>query len=339
MNSFRKLMFGNIPDTIPVWFMRQAGRYLPGYMKARETMSIKDICINPEVAAEIMKEPVTKVGVDAAIVFFDILLPLESMGISVDFQESVGPLLSGQREADGKLKLNTFDRKMMKYPLNKVIEKFSEHNPETPVIGFAGGPVTLLSYVVANGADRELAMTKKYALRHEASFKENMAKLTEMVIDLLKLQISAGSVAVQIFDSWAGFYSPYQFTNLIKPYLQEIASEITGLTKTIYFTTSGGGLAGPASECGFDFLSVDWRTRLSGIERETGGSVGLQGNLDPAIAASNLESALRESRMILNDISGKEDYIFNLGHGVLPTTDFKTLRYIVEEVHSFRRRS
>jgi uroporphyrinogen decarboxylase len=332
-------MNGSVPDIIPVWFMRQAGRYLPGYMKARETLSIKDICMNPEVAVEIMREPVTKVGVDAAIVFFDILLPLESMGLSIDFEEGVGPVVSGQREADGKLKLKSFDRKIMRYPLKKEIERYRGLDPETPLIGFAGGPMTLLSYVIANGADRDLAQTKRFIFRHEGSFKESMAKLTEMIIDLCKLQISAGAEAVQIFDSWAGFYSPYQFGNLIDPYLREIVSEIGGLAKTIYFTTTGGGISRQASECGFDYLSVDWRTKLSTIDDQTGGKVGLQGNLDPAIAASDAKSAVRESSMILQDISRKDDYIFNLGHGVLPATDFMTLRSIVDEVHSFRRRS
>lgn len=319
--------------------MRQAGRYLPGYTEIRKSMTIKEICMRPEASVKVMEEPIRRIGVDASIVFFDILLPLESMNLNVNFEENIGPVITRSAAKGDTHNLRDFEPENVKYPLQSTIRMFRERNPEIPVIGFSGGPITMLSYMIAGRSDKDLMMTKKLIAGDVKVFKEKMSQLTDLIIKMLRLQISAGAEAVQVFDSWAGFFSPYQFRELVMPYLQEINSEISNRVKSIYFTVTGSGLVKQISEIGFDYMGIDWRTRLSNVDEQTGGKVGLQGNLDPAIAASSLGSAIDETQHILKDISYKDDYIFNLGHGVLPTTDFMTLKAITDEIHGLRRRA
>ena len=340
MNAFKQVLEGTVPDSIPVWFMRQAGRYLPGYTEARKSKSIKEICMDPALLAKIMEEPINRLGVDAAIVFFDILLPLEAMGAKVDFTEGTGPVVQPATYDGPYPRLLEFDQKKMKYPLSETIRKFKETHADFPLIGFSGGPVTMLSYLVSGGGDRDMAATKRMIASNEHLFHENMALLTEMIISLLKIQIKAGADVVQIFDSWAGFFSPYQYDNLMKEYLSEIVSELSPLRrKVIYFSIATSGMAPKIVESGVDYISADWRSRLSLVDSIASGKVGLQGNLDPTLAAESPAAALKETGQILDDISYKQDYIFNLGHGVLPNTDYRTLQDIVRMVHDFRRRS
>ena len=185
----------------------------------------------------------------------------------------------------------------------------------------------MLSYLVSGGGDRDMVATKRMIASNERMFHENMALLTEMIISLLKIQIKAGADVVQIFDSWAGFFSPYQYDGLMKKYLSEIVSELSPLRrKVIYFSIATSGIAPQIVESGVDYISADWRSRLSLVDSVSSGKAGLQGNLDPALAAESPVGALREVGRILDDISYKQDYIFNLGHGVLPNTDYRTLQ-------------
>ncbi|MHB1708267.1 MAG: uroporphyrinogen decarboxylase [Thermoplasmataceae archaeon] len=340
MNAFKQVLEGTVPDSIPVWFMRQAGRYLPGYTEARKSRTIKEMCMDPALLVKLMEEPINKLGVDAAIVFFDILLPLEAMGVTVDFADGTGPVVQPAAHEGPYASLLEFDQREMKYPLIETVRKFKEMHTDIPLIGFSGGPVTMLSYLLSGGADRDMTVTKRAISSNEHLFRENMALLTEMIIALLKMQIRAGADVVQIFDSWAGFFSPYQYNSLMKKYLSEIVSELSPLKrKVIYFSIATSGIVPQIVESGVDYISADWRSRLSLVDSIASGKVGLQGNLDPTIAASSPTGALMETGQILNDISYKQDYIFNLGHGVLPNTDYRTLQEIVRMVHDFRRRS
>ncbi len=340
MNAFKQVLDGTIPDSIPVWFMRQAGRYLPGYTEARKSKSIKEMCMDPALLVKIMEEPIIRLGVDAAIVFFDILLPLEAMGAKVDFTDGTGPVVQPAAYDGPYPRLLEFDQRKMRYPLSETIRKFKETHGDFPLIGFSGGPVTMLSYLVSGGGDRDMVATKRMIASNERMFHENMALLTEMIISLLKIQIKAGADVVQIFDSWAGFFSPYQYDGLMKKYLSEIVSELSPLRrKVIYFSIATSGIAPQIVESGVDYISADWRSRLSLVDSVSSGKAGLQGNLDPALAAESPVGALREVGRILDDISYKQDYIFNLGHGVLPNTDYRTLQEIVRMVHDFRRHS
>lgn len=340
MNPLKVILEGGTPDIIPVWFMRQAGRYLPGYTETRKSISIKEMCMDPSLLVKVMEEPIKRIGVDAAILFSDILLPLEAMDVKVDFADGIGPVVKTRRKADGEIWLTEFDEKRMKYPLEETIHKFKDTHADIPLIGFSGGPVTMLSYIIAEKADKDMNATKHLLVTNEKLFHENMSMLRDLIISMLKIQIRAGADVVQIFDSWAGFFSPYQFDSSISKYLSEIVSEISAFRKKIiYFSVATGGIAQNIADCGFDYISGDWRTRLSVIDSLTSGKTGLQGNLDPAIASGSVTVAKKETERILGDISYKDDYIFNLGHGVLPTTDYRTLKDIVIKVHEFGRRA
>lgn len=330
--NFLSALNGEDHERIPVWFMRQAGRYLREYQELRLTHSIKEICKDPEIVSDISYLPVEKLGVDAAIIFSDILLPFESMGIDLEYRENIGPVLS---EFKGLENILPFDINEFSYPLSLSIKKFKEKHRKTPLIGFTGGPVTLASYLIAGKSDRDLSVTKKFMLKNPSEFVKILDIITDMVIQIARYQKDAGTDVIQIFDSWAGALTSSQFRNIYSGFLNEIRNELN--FPVIYFSTGTGSMIEDLVETGFDFLSLDWRCDLTSIKDRIDASIGLQGNLDPLTAESNLKAALRESREILNGMKEKNNYIFNLGHGVLPRTDPETLKKIVEEVHSFDR--
>lgn len=332
MNSFFRALKGELTEHIPVWFMRQAGRYMKEYMEIRHTMTIKEMCSDPDVTAKISYQPVENLGVDAAIIFSDILLPLESMGMNLDYVENTGPVLTPKKDISS---LEQFSIGDFGYPLAESIHRFKSLHADTPLIGFTGGPLTLASYVIAGKSDRDLSITKAFAMKDPERFAEILKLTTGAVISLSKHQMSAGVDVIQIFDSWAGSLSPLQFDSLYRRFLEDIRSELH--FPLIYFSTGTSGIVNELSAIGFNYLSLDWRTNLSSARNATGDSVGLQGNLDPVIAENSLEVSLKETEHILSGMRDKPDYIFNLGHGVLPATNPETLEKIVEAVHNFER--
>lgn len=318
--------------------MRQAGRYLPGYRAIRKTHNIKEMCQSSDLSVEIMSEPIRMMDLDAAIVFSDIMLPAEGMGFNLEFKEGIGPIMGNAYKFNKTLDgIIPFERKNYIYPITETIKKFKEKNPGTPIIGFSGGPITIMSYLINGSPDKDLHYTKDTLLNEPKKFFELMRMITQMIIDYCKLQISSGVDAIQIFDSWAGFFSPYSFKSNVAPFLSEITSEIkSSSVPLIYFSTGTAGLLYELRDLEFDFLSIDWRIRLSKVRKTIGDDIGLQGNLDPFIASSNMEEALKETKNILADIDYRNRYVFNLGHGVLPSTDPNTLKEIVDVVHSVK---
>lgn len=338
MSDFIHSLRGEDHSRIPVWFMRQAGRYLKGYSEFRKSYSIKELCMNPEITGEITYEPVRELGVDAAIIFFDIMLPAEALGFKVDFKENQGPVIENSYASDHSMKkLHDFISSDFRYPLDKSIRNFRENHHDVPIIGFAGGPITIASYLMAGSSDRDLSFLKKTLGSDTSSFRNIMEMVTEMIIETAKIQVRAGSNAIQIFDSWSGNMSPYTFTEYVEPYLQEIVSDLSGSVPLIYFSTSTSGLLRNISRLGFDFLSLDWRMNLNEIREMYGSKVGLQGNLDPSLVEKFPEQAFREAGIIAESMNDFDRYIFNLGHGVLPQTEVKTLKKIVEIVHGVER--
>lgn len=327
--NFLKALKGEDTDETPVWFMRQAGRYLPQYIELRKNRSIKELCMDPDVVAEISHFPVEILGVDAAIIFSDILLPLETMGLKLEYEESVGPVVSGFKGYDSLIQFST---KEFRYPLQDSIRAFKVKHPNVPLIGFVGGPLTMASYAITGGSDRDLSATKRYAMKEPEGFVKVLDLMSDAIITLAKSQMSAGTSVIQIFDSWAGSLSPLQFNNIYRGFLEEVRSELD--FPVIYFSTGSGGMAKDLSLLGYDFLSLDWRVDLSKVRNEIDDAVGLQGNLDPVAVESNESVALNETEEILDGMKGKNNYIFNLGHGVLPGTKPETLRKIVELVHN-----
>ena len=318
--------------------MRQAGRYLKSYSEFRKSYSIKELCMNPEIIGEITYEPVKELGVDAAIIFFDIMLPAEALGFKVDFKENQGPVIENSLISDPSMKaLHDFNSSDFLYPLGPSIRNFKERHSNVPIIGFAGGPLTIASYLISGSSDRDLSSLKRTLGSDTSSFQRIMRMVTEMVIEVAKIQIRAGSCAIQIFDSWSGNMSPYTFSQFVKPYIEEIVSDLSGSVPLIYFSTSTAGILKEIYGLGFDFLSLDWRMDLRDILKIHGPRTGLQGNLDPYLVERFPDQAFREAMTIAEGMKDFDRYIFNLGHGVLPGTEVKTLKKIVDIVHGVER--
>ncbi len=328
-DNFTRALRGEDHEGIPVWFMRQAGRYLPGYSRIRNGLSFKEMMSNQAVIEEITYEPVKEIGVDAAIIFSDILLPLEAMGFSVEFTDKAGPKVKNNYSKSRFRDIHEFEESSYPYPTEKAISDLKEKYG-VPVIGFSGAPLTLLSYLLMDFPDRDMIVTKSFMIDHAGEFRNIMILLSEMVSAYCRMQIRAGVDAIQIFDSWAGYLSPYEFERYEDPYLVEITSEIGASVPLIYFSTQSSFFIGEM-KAAFDFLSIDWRVRIGKIAQTLPDRFGLQGNLDPSII--NTSRYLEETKNIIEDAAGLDRYIFNTGHGILPQTDPKRLREIVDYVH------
>lgn len=316
--------------------MRQAGRYMPEYQKVRKGKSIQEICWDPALVEEITRQPVNILGVDAAIIFSDIMIPLEAMGFQVKFMEGVGPVIGNSLTERPDLSgIIPFDKENLGYPVSDSISRFKKNNPSVPLIGFTGGPITLLSYASKGSADRDLEVTRTLMLTRQNTFSEALDLITDLVINYAKMQISAGADAIQIFDSWAGALSPYMFESYVERSLRIVAEELgrSGVP-LIYFGTGMSGLLDQIAQLDFDVLSMDWRIKLSKVRELTDDKFILQGNLDPRAAAS--PNYLNETMRVLEDVGDNERFIFNLGHGVIPITPPENLRSIVNYVHSYR---
>ncbi len=338
MNSFLAAIKGHPHETTPLWFMRQAGRYLSGYRKLRLEYSIKEICRDPDLTVQVTSEPIDLLGVDAAIIFSDITIPLEAMGFNVEFRENVGPVISNPLSTNPDLiGITDFSTSEMHYGTYSAISKFREKYPDTPIIGFSGGPLTIASYLTLGRPDKDLSATRTLLYKEAPAIKNILAMLREMVIENAKAQVKAGANAIQIFDSWAGYLSPSMFSWYRDNYLSQIAEELSAMTSTIYFSTQTGGILDELTKTGFDFISIDWRVDLPRVASTIETEMGLQGNIDPLMVSRSPDSAVIQSRKLVEKMKEKDNYIFNLGHGVLPDTDPEALREIVRTVHQFRR--
>ncbi len=334
MNNFEAALRGHDHETIPVWFMRQAGRYLQGYRNVRKHHSIKDICRDTSLTLQVTEEPVRELGVDAAIIFSDIMLPVEAMGFRLDFREGTGPVVENSLKSNPGLSgITSYDPHNYGYATLEAISKFRENNTGVPIIGFSGGPITIASYLAQGRPDKDLAFTKSLLIKEHPGFISILEMIKEMVIENCRQQIKRGTTAIQIFDSWSGYLSPYQFRKYSRDYLQEIASELSSSSTTIYFSTQTGGMIPELRETGFNFMSLDWRIRLHEVSMRLDRDIGLQGNLDPTLVSGSPPEALIETRTIISEMSQFPSYIFNLGHGVLPDTNPQTLKDIVKLVH------
>ncbi len=338
MNSFLAAINGDPHEFTPVWFMRQAGRYLRGYRELRLKHSIKEICLDPDLTVQVTAEPVDLLHVDAAIIFSDITIPLEAMGFKVDFKENIGPVISNPLNTNRDLKgITEFSTSEMHYGTYAAISRFKEKYSGTPIIGFSGGPLTIASYLTMGRPDRDLAATRTLLYREDPAIKDLLSMIREMVIENGKAQVKAGADAIQIFDSWAGYLPPSMFSWYRDNYLSQISEELSGITNTIYFSTQTGGMLDELSKTGFDFISLDWRVELPKAASILDQEKGIQGNIDPLLVSRSPDAAVSESRKLAENMKKKDNYIFNLGHGVLPDTDPDTLREIVRTVHQFRR--
>lgn len=328
-------------DTTPVWFMRQAGRFLPEYRRLRKDHSILQLAKTPNLSVEVSMMPIRAFAVDAAILFADIMLPLEPMGVDLDIPDNEGPVIrTPVRSADDVDRLATFNVPTeLGFVLETVGTLHDELQDERALIGFSGAPFTLASYLIEGGPSRQFLETKLMMHRHPDVWHRLMDKLTVVVGDYLAAQLRAGADAVQVFDSWVGCLSPSDYQRFVQPYTRRVFDAVKESgAPTIHFGTNTADLLSSMAQAGGDVIGVDWRTPLSVAWKRVGPNHAIQGNLDPAALAASLEAAKQETQAILEDVAGRPGHIFNLGHGVLPQTPPENAKAIVDLVHEESRR-
>lgn len=318
----------------PVWFMRQAGRYLPSYRKLREGKGILDIAKDPDLASEITADPVRQLGVDAAVVFADIMLPLEGVGVKFRIEENVGPVIQnpvmGIAEARG---IGEFDPDEHVPYVLETIRKAVSKLDGVPLVGFSGAPFTLASYLVEGAPTRDFQRTKRMMYEDPDAWRELMERLTTLVKAYLNAQARAGAEALQLFDSWAGCLSPPDYEDFVMPYTKQVFDAISGSVPKIHFCADSSALLERFAETGCDVLSVDWRVPIDTVWDRTGGGLAVQGNLDPAAALAGGKVMEKRVEEILALATGKKGHVFNLGHGVLRDTKPENLMRVVRLVH------
>ncbi|WP_405883287.1 uroporphyrinogen decarboxylase [Streptomyces sp. NBC_01136] len=323
-----------VPHT-PVWFMRQAGRSLPEYLKVREGIPMLESCMRPELVAEITLQPVRRHNVDAAIYFSDIVVPLKAIGIDLDIKPGVGPVVENPIRTRADLaQLRDLTPEDVWY-VTEAIKLLTAELGETPLIGFAGAPFTLASYLVEGGPSKNHEHTKALMYGDPQLWADLLDRLAEITSAFLKVQIEAGASAVQLFDSWVGALAPADYRRSVMPASTKVFEAVAGYgVPRIHFGVGTGELLGLMGEAGADVVGVDWRVPLDEAARRVGPGKALQGNLDPAVLFSTTEAVEAKTREVLDAAAGLEGHVFNLGHGVPPSTDPDALTRLVEYVHT-----
>ncbi|CAN5497374.1 uroporphyrinogen decarboxylase [soil metagenome] len=322
-----------VPHT-PVWFMRQAGRSLPEYRRLREGVAMLESCMRPELVVEITLQPVRRYGVDAAIFFSDIVLPLKAVGVDLDIKPGVGPVIARPVETLADVAAIP-DLTPEHVPfITESVQTLVRELGATPLIGFAGAPFTVASYLVEGGPSKEHAKTKAMMFGAPDVWDALMRKIAGISAAYLAVQVDAGASAVQLFDSWAGALSPGDYTRLVMPYSAQVLASAGELgVPRIHFGVGTGELLGLMGEAGADVVGVDWRVPLSDGVRRAGGRA-VQGNLDPSLVFAPTELMLARATEIVEAGREAPGHVFNLGHGVLPSTDPDQLARLTDHVHS-----
>lgn len=321
-------------ERTPVWFMRQAGRSLPEYKEIRKQGSLLEICYRPELAAEVTLQPVRRHGVDAAILFSDIVTPLDAIGFGVEVKAGVGPVVADPIRSQSDLaRLRDFEPDVDMPALAETIKIIvAELGQQTPLIGFAGAPFTLASYLVEGGPSKQQSLTKALMLQEPALWDALLRRLSAIAVASLKAQVAAGAQAVQVFDSWIGTLSRSQYERFVLPVMRDLFTELEGLgvPRTI-FGVGTGHLLDLLAETGADCVGIDWRIDLADARKTVPERCAIQGNLDPsAMLAPGAVLEAEVGRVL--DSAPDQGYVFNLGHGVLPETDPETPGEVVRLV-------
>ena len=330
---FLRACRGEQVERIPVWFMRQAGRSLPGYRKLRETHGVIALTQSPELAAQVSQEPVDLLGVDAAILFADIMLLPIAMGIKLQIVDGVGPVLDEPLDTPEKVaSMGRFAPERITYLAETI--RILRGTLSVPVIGFSGAPFTLASYLIEGRPSRTWLTTKRFMLEHPESWDKLMTILSEGIVEYLRVQVAAGVQAVQLFDSWVGCLSPMQYRKYVLPHVRRIFSSLKdeGVPR-LHFGTNTAGILEHFADVDCEVVGVDWRMSLADAKKKVG-SKALQGNLDPAMLLAPWETLKDSVDNMLKEVEPKRGYIFNLGHGMLPEADDRVVRKLVEYVHA-----
>jgi len=328
-------------DSTPIWFMRQAGRYMAEYRKIREKHTLLEICKQPDLATEVTLQPIKAHGVDAAILFADILLPLEPMGAPFEFAAGEGPVIHEPiHDRKGVERLRVIDpHEGLGYVLDAIRSIRRELDGKTPLIGFAGAPFTLASYLIEGGKSSQFSKTKGMMYSEPEVWGQLMTKLSEVIRLYLHAQIEAGAQAVQIFDSWVGQLSPVDYREFIQPYLRPVFASLasTGVP-VIHFGTDTSTLLELQKETGGTVIGADWRIPLDVVRRRLGTDVAVQGNLDPHLLSAPRERLHAGVREVLRQAGSAPGHIFNLGHGIMPHTPPSAVTEVTRLVHEWTAR-
>jgi len=323
-----------VPCT-PVWFMRQAGRSLPEYHRVREGVSMLDSCTRPELITEITLQPLRRYDVVAAILYSDIVVPLRAVGIDVDIKPGIGPVVGTPVRTSADLKrLRALEPDDVPY-VTEAVRMLVAELGDRPLIGFAGGPFTLASYLVEGGPSKNHDRTKALMYGEPELWHALLGRLADIVIAFLRIQVAAGTSAVQLFDSWVGAVGPDDYRHAVLPHTTRIFAALgaTGVPR-IHFGVGTGELLSLMGEAGADVVGVDWRTPLDEAVRRVGAGRALQGNLDPAVLLAPWPVIAERAGDVISRGRTAEGHVFNLGHGVLPETDPGVLARLTDLVHA-----
>ncbi|TVQ89425.1 MAG: uroporphyrinogen decarboxylase [Deltaproteobacteria bacterium] len=319
----------------PVWFMRQAGRYMKEYRELRAKVSFLKLCGDADLACQVTLQPVERFRVDAAIVFSDILPVLEAIGREIRFDKGHGPrVLEPVRSASDAASLRRPDVADALPVVPETIRRFRSARPQTPILGFAGAPFTLLCYLVQGSGSRNWEHVKALLWSEPTTADHILSLLADVVGDYLQSQIDAGAVAVQIFDTWAGILSPEDWRRWSLPYVQRALGRCSGAPR-IYYTKDSAPYLDHLTQTGADAISIDWRVDIAQARQVFGPTIPVQGNLDPVALFAPPDEIRRRVRRIIQ-AAGPRGHVFNLGHGVLPTTPIEGVEAMIDEVHQTR---
>ncbi|HLY40801.1 MAG TPA: uroporphyrinogen decarboxylase [Terracidiphilus sp.] len=325
-------------DQTPVWFLRQAGRYMQEYRDVRKHHTLVEICKQPDLAAEVTITAAEKLGVDAAIIFADLLLPLEPMGLPFEFQAGEGPLVHHPVRTAADVTALRTDRTSDLAYVAKAIEKVATHfRDRLGVIGFCGAPFTLASYMIEGGGSRNYVYTKRMMYGDSGAWRGLLDKLVTVLIDYCRLQVQAGADVIQIFDSWVGSLSLADYRDYAFEASKRLVRAVQEMgVPVIYFGVETAGLLGAMAETGADVIGLDWRQPLDEGWRAAGHGHAVQGNLDPITLFAPLEVLELRVKEILRAANGRAGHIFNLGHGIIPETPVENVQAVVKMVRDFR---
>jgi uroporphyrinogen decarboxylase len=322
-------------ERVPIWLMRQAGRYMAEYRAVRQKMSFLELCRNSDLCAEVMLTAVARLGVDAAIIFSDLLLILEPMGVALEFTAGDGPVLRSPLGESGNVDqiVELESVAALEFVMETVRKTRAGLPPQIPLLGFSGAPFTLASYAIEGGSSHTYRLTKQLMYSDPGAWHALLARFARAVTRYLNAQIAAGTQAVQLFDSWVGCLGPDDYRRYVLPHTRAIAEGLTPGVPLVHFATGNPALLPLLREAGGTVIGVDWRVRLDDAWRTIGYDRAIQGNLDPAILLSNPREIRRRAQEILDQASGRPGHIFNLGHGVLQQTPVENVIALVDAVH------
>jgi uroporphyrinogen decarboxylase len=339
-SPFMKACRREATPVTPVWLMRQAGRYMAEYREVRAKTTFLELCKNPELCAEVMITAVNRLGVDAAIIFSDLLPILEPMGMQLEFSAGEGPVIHNPvregGDVDRLVELESVDS--LHFVMETVRQTRAGLSDKLPLIGFAGAPFTLASYAIEGGSSRNYLFTKTLMYRDEGAWSSLMGRLSRAVARYLNAQIAAGAQAVQIFDSWAGCLSPDDYRRYVLPYVKAVIAAIVPGVPVINFATGNPALLPLLAEAGGAVIGLDWRVRLDAAWETIGPDRGVQGNLDPTVLLADRKEIRTRVKQVLDQAAGRPGHIFNLGHGVLQQTPVENAIAVVDAVHEFSAR-